>query len=301
MTLAGQTVTRRLFGAMAAALVATPFVQRIARAAEELSELTVIVGGLDSREPGSPENSDVLMIARLNIPNLTLRVVSVPRDLYVLIPDFGYDKITRAHDFGSKADNGSFEGGAAVMTATVLENFGVQADAVILTTFDGFVDIVDALGGVTVDNPYDVFDAEYPTLDYGTTEIYFPTGSQQLDGENALVYCRTRHQDGDGGRILRQQLTIMGLLEQARKPTVAAKLAATVAQHASSVRTNLTTTQQAQLTAIAPTILSDRVTMLSLLPYVYGATTDSGMWIYSGDWSVIPGYVQGVLDGSITE
>src|SRR5262245_25818342 len=65
-----------------------------------LGVLTIAAGGLDSRHPGEPENSDVLKICRVDVPNRTLRVVSLPRDLYVDIPGFQADKITRAYDFG---------------------------------------------------------------------------------------------------------------------------------------------------------------------------------------------------------
>src|SRR5687768_4653658 len=58
----------------------------------ELASLTVVVGGLDTRTPDEPENTDVLLIARVDLANRTVRAVSIPRDLYVLIPGVGYDK-----------------------------------------------------------------------------------------------------------------------------------------------------------------------------------------------------------------
>ena len=64
--------------------------------------LTLFVGGLDSRKVGEPENSDVLMIVRVDVLAKTVRAVSIPRDLWLTIPGFGEDKITRAYDFGSK-------------------------------------------------------------------------------------------------------------------------------------------------------------------------------------------------------
>ena len=67
--------------------------------------LTFFVGGLDSRNVGEPENSDVLMVVRVDVLAKTVRVVSIPRDLWVTIPGFGEDKITRAYDFGSKTQN----------------------------------------------------------------------------------------------------------------------------------------------------------------------------------------------------
>ncbi|HEY7034606.1 MAG TPA: LCP family protein [Thermomicrobiales bacterium] len=280
--------------------VVVPVVGRagaLAAKAADVKSLTLIVGGLDTRQPGEPENSDVLMFARVGVPNRTVRAISIPRDLYLEIPNYGYDKITRAYDYGSKADNGSFKGGAAAMVATVGTNFGVEIDAVVLTTFDGFVDIVDAFGGVDVDNPYDLYDGQYPTVDYGYKEIYFPAGANHLDGEQALEFARTRHQDGDDARVMRQQLVIRGLLERARNDKIAAKLPSIVKKHRKSIRTNLTGTEQVALTAAAPSFTNDGVSFATLGGLVYPDTAPGGMWIYSGDWSQIPGYVQGFLNG----
>jgi LCP family protein required for cell wall assembly len=292
--LAGSTVlaglpTTRSLRAMAAKIATEP---------ADLDSLTLIVGGLDTRNPGEPENSDVLIYARVDVRNAVVRAISIPRDLYVEIPGFGYDKITRAYDFGSKADGGSFKSGAAAMVATANVNFGLEADGVVLTTFDGFVEIVDALGGVDVENPYDLYDAEYPTVDYGYKEIYYPAGPLHLNGEEALEFARTRHQDGDDGRVMRQQLVIRGLLERARDPKVAPKLPSIVKKHRKAVRTDLSSAEQLALAIAAPSFSNDGVTFATLNGLIYPDTAPNGMWIYSGDWSQIPGYVEGFLSGA---
>ena len=143
----------------------------------DITQLTVLAAGLDSREADQPENADVFMIARIDVPNATVRAVSVPRDLYVSIPGFGYDKITRTYDFGSKANNSEFKYGAQTMIDTVAENFGITADAVVATTFTGFEEIIDAVGGIDVDNPYDLYDGEFPTPDYGYQGDLLPGGN----------------------------------------------------------------------------------------------------------------------------
>ena len=148
----------------------------------DITQLTVLVAGLDSREADQPENADVFIIARVDVPNATVRAVSVPRDLYVDIPGFGYDKITRSYDFGSKAHNSEFKYGAQTMIDTVAENFGITADAVVATTFTGFEEIIDAVGGIDVDNPYDVYDGEFPTTDYNYKEVFFPRARSILVG-----------------------------------------------------------------------------------------------------------------------
>lgn len=264
-----------------------------------LGTLTLVVGGLDTRRPGEPENTDVLILARVDVPNLTVRALSVPRDLYLEIPGYGYDKITRAYDFGSKAAGEQFKPGAALVRQTVTYNFGIETDGAVMTTFGGFERIVDALGGVTVENPYDVYDNQYPTPDYGYKEIYFPAGILALNGAEALEFTRTRRQDGDEGRVMRQQLVLRAMLERARDPEIAPELPDLVTRHRSAVRTDLGRSKQLALALAAPDFSNDHVTFGTLNGLVYPDTAPGGMWIFSGDWSQIPGYVQGFLSGAI--
>ncbi|MBX3070420.1 MAG: LCP family protein [Thermomicrobiales bacterium] len=269
----------------------------------DLETFTVIAGGLDSRPveyqlPGNPENSDVFMIARMHVPTGRLRVVSVPRDLYLEIPGFGYDKITRAFDFGIKAGTGKFSDGATTMKQTVLANFGITIDAVALATFDSFAAVVDQLGGVEVDNPYDLYDAEFPTIDHGIEEIFYPAGSIHLDGADALKFVRTRHQDGDGGRIMRQQLVLVSLLNKATSDEYVSQLPDLVDQYRRSIRNDIGAARRLTLALAAPNFTAASVEFIDLLPYVYSDYTAQGMWVYSGDWSQIPSVVQNFLAGA---
>ena len=269
----------------------------------DFETLTVIAGGLDSRPveyqlPGNPENSDVIMLARLHLPTGRLRAVSVPRDLYLEIPGYGYDKITRAFDFGSKAGTGKFSDGANVMKATVLANFGVEVDAVALATFESFAAVVDELGGVDVENPYDLYDAEFPTIDHGIEEIFYPAGPVHLDGANALKFVRTRHQDGDGGRIMRQQLVLLALLAKATSEEYVHDLPDLVHEYRRFIRNDIGAARRMTLALAAPSFSSETVSFIDLLPYVYSDYTSQGMWVYSGDWSQIPTVVQDFLAGA---
>lgn len=263
----------------------------------DITQLTVLVAGLDSREPDQPENADVFIIARVDVPNATVRAVSVPRDLYVSIPGFGYDKITRTYDFGSKANESQFKYGAQTMLDTVAENFGIEADAVVATTFIGFEEIVDAVGGVDIDNPYDLYDGEFPTIDYGYKEVFFPQGMIHLGGEDALDFCRTRHQDGDGGRVMRQHLLLLAMLDKVTSDEFRDSLPDFVEQYRKSVRNNLGRSRRLALALAAPSFTAESISFANLDEFVWGDTTSDGMWVYSGDWERIPGFVQGFLNG----
>lgn len=260
--------------------------------------LTVVVGGLDTRSPEEDENTDVLLVARVDLVERTVRAISIPRDLYVSIPGFGYDKITRAYDYGSRAANDDWNAGMDLVAATVAANFGIAVDAVVLTTFQGFIAIVDAVGGIDVVNPYDLYDGQYPTWDFGYKEIYYPAGALHLSGEEALEFSRTRHQDGDDGRVMRQQLVLLALLERVIDPEIATRLPELVAATAGAVRTTLTPAQMLALTLAAPEFGNENVAFGTIAPYLWSDYAPSGAWIYQGDWSQLPGLVGGFLDGT---
>lgn len=258
---------------------------------------TFVVGGLDTRTVDEPENTDVLMVARVDLGAGAVRAMSIPRDLYVEIPGIGYDKITRAYDYGSKASGNDWVAGADLCASTVAHNFGLAVDGVALTTFQGFEAIVDAVGGVEVNNPYDLYDAEYPTFDYGIKEIFYPAGVQILTGEQALEFVRTRHQDGDDGRVMRQHLVLEAMLHKLQSPEILPNLPALVEATRDAVRTTIPADVQASLIAGFGNIDPALVTFGSLTGYLWGDTVANGMWVYQGDWSVLPGVVQGFLNG----
>lgn len=260
---------------------------------------TFIVAGLDTRTVEEDENTDVLMVSRVNLANGTVRTMSFPRDLYLEIPGVGLDKINRAYDYGSKANNHDWNAGIALMAQMFEYNFGLQIDAVATTNFTGFAALVDALGGVEVNNPYDLYDGQFPTANYGYKEIFYPAGEQVLEGEQAMEFSRTRHQDGDDGRVMRQQLVLTGLLESAQDPETIAELPQIVEQSQTAVLTNIPEAIQAQLVNAVPNIDPANVVWGTMTDYIWGDTTASGMWVYQGDWSVLPGYVQSFLNGEI--
>lgn len=260
-------------------------------------EYTFLIGGLDTRTVEEPENTDVMMMSRVNLATGTVRTMSFPRDLLVEIPGVGYDKINRAYDYGSKANNHDWNAGVALMEQTFELNFGLTIDATATTNFQGMPAVVDALGGIDVVNPYDLYDADYPTEDYGVKEIFYPAGPQTLNGEQALEFSRTRHQDGDDGRVMRQQLVLTAMLEKAQDPSILSNLPELVEATRDAVTTNIPDDVRNQLIAAVPNIDAANVAWGTMTEYLWGDTTASGMWVYQGDWSVLPGYVQGWLAG----
>lgn len=296
-TTLNQTLTRRralqLGAGVALAAVSVP--AAIAATAQEDGEYTFIVAGLDYREGFEEHNSDVLMVARVNTGLGTVNGVSIPRDLYVDIPGHGANKITKAFDSGYVASGGTWEGGAQTLTDTIGQNFGLAIDGVVTTAFAGFVTIIDTLGGVTVDNPYEVIDAENEATNPG--EWTWPAGVQTLDGASALRFVRTRHMDSDDGRVMRQQLVLRSILDQLQQPEMVTRLPELVDAVRDSVGTNIPVDLQATLVAALPGIDPAQVAFTNVADQLFGGTLDSGMWVYQADWATLPGYVQALLAG----
>ena len=268
-----------------------------ALAAQDGAEYTFVVAGLDYREGHEQHNSDVLMVARVNTGLGTVNTVSIPRDLYVEIPGYGYDKITRAFHHGYHGAAGDWAHGAGMLTDTIVANFGVTIDGVATATFEGFEQIIDTLGGVTVANPYALTDPKMRDPVTGDLGRTWPEGTQTLDGESALLFVRSRNMDGDEGRVMRQQLVLAAILDQLQQPEMVAKLPELVDTLRDAVETNIPAEVQATLVAAVPAIDPPRVAFTNVADQLWGGTLDNGMWVYQADWGTLPGYVQALLDG----
>lgn len=132
----------------------------------------------------------------------------MPRDLWLNIPGYGESKVNGAFYQGEIAQPG---GGIQTAKQTLNNAFNVPIDYAIVIDFAGFRSLIDALGGITVDVPKELYDGRFPTDDYGYTVAHFLPGPQEMDGATALMFARIRHPDSDFERIKRQQLVLLGI------------------------------------------------------------------------------------------
>lgn len=205
-----------------------------------LAPTTILLVGVDERVgfPDEGVRSDTLMLARLHPTNGRISLLSIPRDSLVTLPGVGDSKINYAYGYGYANAEALYgagttpqQGGMALAAQTVegflgLTQRGMRIDYVAQVNFDGFIGVIDALGGVTIDVPAPIVDYQYPTADFGTMVVEFAPGVQQMDGTTALIYARTRHSDDDFHRGQRQQQVLqavvgaferMGWLERAQR------------------------------------------------------------------------------------
>lgn len=211
--------------------------------------ITILVMGID-RRPGQSfiSRTDSMMLLSLDPVNDTISMLSIPRDLYVLIPGYGRDRINTAFVYGSAGNNPL--GGAALAMQTVEYNLGVRVNHYALVDFGAVIQTVNTLGGIEINVPRDLNDPTYPDMNYGYDPLFIPAGWQLMDGELALKYARTRHVDNDFGRAQRQQQVVLAMRDKAiglGMPSLIAKAPILYQQLESGIRTDLSLEQLVRL------------------------------------------------------
>ncbi|MBN1936846.1 MAG: LCP family protein [Anaerolineae bacterium] len=162
--------------------------------------------GIDEKQGASVWRTDSIILAFMQPERKKVALISIPRDLWVYVPGHGYDRLNTVDALGVRS--GHTGGGRGLLNDTLRYNLGVPVHQYVRIDFEGFVDIVDALGGV------DVY-VEKPMSPDGFVWISLPVGWQHLDGQTTLSYCRSRMTTSDFDRSHRQQQVVKALWKKA--------------------------------------------------------------------------------------
>jgi LCP family protein required for cell wall assembly len=174
--------------------------------------LTIVLLGSDRRQgDGTVGRTDSIHIVSIDTDGEGVGVLSLPRDLYVNIPDRGRDRINLVFAYGSTQGE---RGAAELLQQTFLDNFGIQVDHYIYLDFMMFVTLIDKIGGIDVVVPYNIDDPLYPDEEFGYDPFFLEAGLQHLDGETALKYVRTRHETNDFYRARRQHQVMLAVRDR---------------------------------------------------------------------------------------
>ncbi len=192
------------------------------------------------------------IVARVDLAHKKITLVSIPRDMWVP-SDLGVccyklDEISGVETDGATTPLEKKLHGFAHTVATIEANFNIPIDAYAWVGLDGFIKVIDTLGGVDVDVLHPVVDDAYPKdIDpngdpYEYQRLLIPAGPQHLDGARALEYVRSRHSDllGDFGRSHRQQSVLIALEKKLDSGTLLDKLPDLARDLQGSVLTSLT-------------------------------------------------------------
>lgn len=202
--------------------------------------ISIMIVGIDDSEKRSQgegnSRSDALLVATLNNEEKSIKLLSIPRDSYVYIPAVGYkDKITHAHAYG----------GIDSTRETVEGLLNLPIDYYFRVNFDAFIEIVDALGGITVDVPYEINELD----ENDKRTVHLQPGTQEVNGREALALARTRHQDSDVERGKRQQMILEAIADKATSVTSFTKYADVLSAVGNNMQTDMTFTEMKSLFA----------------------------------------------------
>jgi len=187
------------------------------------SRTNLLILGIDYTDPGSSVGrSDTIILATIEPLKPYVGLLSIPRDLWVLIPGVGENRINTAHYYAEIQQPGS---GPEAAIQTIALNFGVYAPYYIRIRFQSFRDIVDALGGI------DIHLTE-PMAGY-------PAGKFHLTGKKALAFVRFRQGADDFYRMGNGQFMLISLIKNMLNPLKWPRLPAVVNAFFASVDTNI--------------------------------------------------------------
>lgn len=194
----------------------------------EKEPFSVLMLGTDAKNDKG--RTDTIIVLTVNPTNNSVKMLSIPRDTRTEIIGKGKeDKINHAHAFGG-----------VEMAIDTVENFlDIPIDYYMKVNMEGFKDIVDAVGGVTVTN----------NLDFSYDNVHFPVGELTLTGDEALPYVRMRKEDpnGDFGRNTRQRQVIQAVLKEGASVSSLTNFSDIFKAIGDNVKTNLTFDQMVDI------------------------------------------------------
>ncbi len=209
--------------------------------------VNILVAGNSSDDigHGGAELTDSIMVLSVNTKDNTALMLSIPRDLYVNIPEYGYGKINAAYP----------NGGMDKLQTVVEDVTGLNIHYQALVNYSAFRDLVNAVGGITINiDSSDERGLYDPSLDYTTSSccalVDYPNGSVKLNGKQALNLARARgdaygsygYPDADYTRTKYQRIMLLAIKDKASSTSVIAnpfKVTKLVDAIGKNVRTNL--------------------------------------------------------------
>jgi LCP family protein required for cell wall assembly len=247
---------------------------------------TVLLLGSDDDSKFAPErfNTQSMILVRVDPTTKQATMLSIPRDLWVPIPNQGWGKISTAFQLG----------GAPAAVAAVESNFKVHVDDYVWIGLNGLVNLIDRLGGVNlqVTNPVmdDFYPADLNNADdpYGYYRVAVLPGATHMDGVHALQYVRSRHGDarGDFARSERQQQLLLAIRAQASHLNVA-DLPMLAAAFNGEIKTSVGLDRLRALLAIARDFNGSNIHRVVLVPPYTSEGFTAGQSVVFPEWGQI--------------
>lgn len=273
--------------------------------------MTILALGIDGNDDYRYGLSDVIRAVRVDFVTPKVTVLSIPRDLWVEIPEieehYGitHGKLNQAYFYGTPG-MGYYDGpgaGAGLLARTLDLNFGLQVDHYGAVNMQTFVKIVDAVGGIEIYLPTDV---DGTPIDDKTEDMgYFYAGQQHFTGDEALRFSRIRKRYNGFARISNQNMVLCALKDKIVSPSVLPRIPQIINAFQDSVLTDLSPEQLAQMACLVPKLDSENLVFASisedlLTPSrVYSPQQKATTFIYEADFEIIRDIIDQFLAGTL--
>ena len=232
---------------------------------DNFSILFIGIDDSDERNYQGNSRSDALVLATFNKDQESIKMLSIPRDSYVYVPEKGYTtKINAAHAAG----------GPKATMDTVENLLDIPVDYYVRMNFNAFIDVVDSLDGIEVDVPYEINEMDSHDR---KNAIHLEKGLQTVNGEEALAFARTRHQDSDIQRGQRQQEVLKAIMKKAATVGAITKYTDLIQAVGDNMTTNL---QFSQMKGFIKYATSDNGIDLETIKLEGTDSTISGTYYY---------------------
>lgn len=293
-------VRRLLFGEGASAIAPT--------FPSEKNRLNILILGIGGAGHEGSNLTDSILIASVDLEKKRVGLVSIPRDLAYPLGSGRFEKINAVHAYAEQEAPGE----GAIRTAQAFSQLlETPIDHVVRIDFQGFTKFIDAIGGITVNVETGFTDPTYPVGDKSgaVKTVTFKKGAQTLNGEQALMFTRSRHgNNGEGSdfaRSRRQQVVMLAVREKLLSlgtladPGKLADIYRVVSEH---VQTDLSVWDLLKFAPLAKDFSQDKVTMTTLTDAPDGVLTAANvggaymLFPKQPDWSEIRTIVKSPFD-----
>jgi polyisoprenyl-teichoic acid--peptidoglycan teichoic acid transferase len=250
---------------------------------EDVGRVNILLAGNSADDPGhgGAQLTDSIMLVSINTKDNTGYIMSIPRDLYVDIPDNGYAKINEAYVDGESdkfSESGYPDGGMGMLEKVVSQRFGVTINYYALVNYTALKQAVDAVGGVTINitstDPRGLYDPS-PDLQTRQPLVKLPNGPVTLDGKAALNLARARgdsrkaygYGNSDFTRTENQRKILIGLKDKATSASTLSnpvKIGQLLDSFGSNVKTDFKTGELRRLQKVTKQVPNSKIASVSL-------------------------------------